>query len=212
MEENSVQSREYCSGWARFPAAQVQYLVNSTSKTLRKMTIWFCKCQHLSALITIYFCHFPKTFKNIWFSYVFCIKNQLLLIVSQKWMLFLDFRFPGLDFRSRARFPASRARIALPGSPDDARCCQMLPEDPRFRQMLPVQMLPDASRWCQVLPDAARWSQMTQMIPDAARCCQPRCCQSRWFFLEYYNNYVCTRISAYLPRLGRTTAGICADG
>ena len=100
-------------------------------------------------------------------------------------MLFFDFRLPGLDFRARARFPASRARIALRGSPDDARCCQMLsdaprccqmlPEDPRCRRMLPAQMLSDASRCCQVLPDAARWSQMSQMIPNAARCCQPRC-------------------------------------
>ena len=65
-------------------------------------------------------------------------------------MLFLDFRPPGLDFRPRARFPASRARIALPGSPDDARCCQMIPDvtdDPRCCQMLPAQMPPDARCW-----------------------------------------------------------------
>ena len=149
------------------------------------MTTWFCKCQHLSAIITIYFNWFSKKLKNTMKIKVFCTKNQFLLTVSQKWMLFLDFRLPGLDFRARAWFPASRARIALRGSPDDARCCQMLsdaprccqmlPEDHRCRRMLPAHMLSDASRCCQVLPDAARWSQMSQMISNAARCCQPRC-------------------------------------
>ena len=40
-------------------------------------------------------------------------------------------------------------RIALRGSPDGSRCCQMVP---------------DAVRCC-------------RRFPDAARCCQPRCCQ-----------------------------------
>ena len=110
---------------------------------------------------------------------VFCTKNQFLLTVSQKWILFLDFRPPGLDFRARARFPASRARIALRGSPDDARCCQMLsdaprccqmlPEDPRCRRMLPAQMLSDAFR-CP--PGASRCCQMIPDVTDDPKCCQ----------------------------------------
>ena len=77
--------------------------------------------------------------------------------------------------------------------PDDAKWFQMAPAGARCCQPAAAscwQMLPDAPRCCQVLVDAARSSQMPEMIPDAARCCQPRCCQSRWFFLEYYNNYV----------------------
>ena len=94
-------------------------------------------------------------------------------------MLFLDFRPPGLDFRPRARFPASRARIALRGSPDDARCCQMLSDD--------AKMLPDAAGGSQMPLDAASSdaARCLQMMPGAPRCCQmiqdftddPRCCQ-----------------------------------
>ena len=125
MIKNPVHCQEYCSSSPGFFAAQVQYLVNLTFKTLRKMTIWFCKCQHFLTIITIYFAiHFPKTLKIIWFCYVFCMKEDFLLTVSRKWMLSLDFWPPGLGFRPRARFPASRARIALRGRPDDARCCQ----------------------------------------------------------------------------------------
>ena len=89
------------------------------------------------------------------------------------------FQVPGLDFRARARFPASRARIALRGSPDDARCCQMLsdaprccqmlPEDPRCRRMLPAQMLSDAFR-CP--PGASRCCQMIPDVTDDPKCCQ----------------------------------------
>ena len=125
---------------------------------------------------------------------VFCTKNQLLLTVSQKWMLFFDFRPPGLDFRARARFPASRARIALRGSPDDARWCQMLPDAVRCPQMLPdaaggsqmprdaassyavrcLQMLSGASRCCQMIPDVTDDLKCCQMLPaqmpQDARC------------------------------------------
>ena len=81
-------------------------------------------------------------------------------------------------------FMGSRGRIALWGSPDGARCCQMVPDaasDARCCQMLPDAASPDAARCCQMLPDAARCS---QMLPDAPRCCQMlpgqmllRCCQ-----------------------------------
>ena len=65
-----------------------------------------------------------------------------------------------------SRFLGSKARIALRGSRDGARWCQMLPDGASWFQMVPDgprccqprcrrQVLPDASRCCQVLPDAA---------------------------------------------------------
>ena len=48
-----------------------------------------------------------------------------------------------------------------------------------------LNMLHDASRCFQMLPSAPR---CCQIIPDARD--DPRCCQSRWFFMEYYNNDV----------------------
>ena len=66
MEENPCHSRGSCSSPPGFFAAQVQYSVNLTFKTPRKMTTCFFKCQHLHFIITT-FCNFIKNIKHIQF-------------------------------------------------------------------------------------------------------------------------------------------------
>ena len=179
MEENPVHGRECRSCSPGFPAAQVQYLVNLTSKTPRKMTTWFCKCQHLPSIITTYFCYF-------------CQMSTLPIYNHHFWhqkTTFVD-SFTKMDAFSR--FPASRAWFPAQGSISSLQSSDRSAGQPRWRQMLP-----DAARWCQMLPDAAGGSQMPsdaassdaarclQMMPGASRCCQmipdvtddPRCCQ-----------------------------------
>ena len=65
----------------------------------------------------------------------------------------------------------SSGRIALWGSRDGARWCQMLPEDPRCCLMLPAWRLPGAAKCFQMLPSAPKCGQM-MMPPDDPRHCQ----------------------------------------
>ena len=87
------------------------------SKTPRKTTPYFCKCQHLLSIIAIFSLNFNKLqhFPSIIAAFV----SQMLLNAPRCLQMLPD------------------AARCSEKPPDAARCCQILPEAPTCSQMLP---------------------------------------------------------------------------
>ena len=75
-----------------FSVAQVQYLVNMTFKTRRKMITEFCTCQHFSTGIGLWVGHSQILLESIVSgqTFPFASGSILVSIVASKLMLLLD--------------------------------------------------------------------------------------------------------------------------